>query len=98
MSEFELKPEDLRRKVLTKWKCGECGEVCTSFEGKPNECRKCASKDLKKVINVNTVPVTTGIEIEYQYDNLDSIDEFIEKENATEEQNKNLKKLEKERR
>lgn len=98
MSEFELKPEDLKRKVLTRWKCEKCDFVHSSFDGKPTHCGKCQHQMLRKVVNVKTVPVSTGLEVEFQYDNLDSIDDANNTEYEIEEQNRDLEKLEKARR
>lgn len=79
---------------LIRLQCQTCSHSFLCWEDKkPGSCPKCNNSQLSVVLKTNTVPVTTGHMVEFLYDNVDSIDSFVNEEAAIEEQEKDLDKL-----
>lgn len=99
MSEFDLKPEDLKHEVLQTWKCSKCAAIQTKWEA-ATVCSTagCDSVSFERLNTAKTVPVTTGYYTELTFDNIDSIDADSDEHFESIESNRDLEQLEKARR
>ena len=99
MSEFELTPEDLIiKEVLKMYECNSCRKTFASWNGAPVcDSLGCSTAGFTERISFSTVPTTTGVQTDVTYDNLDTIDDFIQAEADIAEQDRDLIKLEKAR-
>lgn len=97
MSEFELNLEELEKladsQVLKQYICRSCNNQWTSWK-ESFICDICNSTEITEIKRASTMPVTTGIMVEYSYDNIDSIDEDTDKATQETRHEENLKKYE----
>lgn len=103
MSEFDLKPEDLeiKNEVLRLWRCNQCATHQKIWgQARPERCANssCDSTNFHELKEIAVVGATTGIHVELEYDNINTIDEAVAAEYEITEQNRDLDKLEKARR
>lgn len=100
MSEFDLKPEDLKRRVLKRWQCDKCKHTHLTWESINHQCsnKECDSNSFTLIQNISVTPVTTGYHTEITYDNLGSLDEMSQEEFDRTENDRDTEKLEKARR
>jgi hypothetical protein len=102
MNEFDVPSlEELSElsAVVKRWRCRGCGYETVSLKKEPpRSCEKCSGDQFVCIVKASTVPASTGFETELRYDNLDSIDEFIQLESDNDTQNRELQIVEKGRR
>lgn len=97
MNEFELNLEELEKlassQVLKQYICRSCSSQWTSWKD-CHTCEVCGSAEITEIKRASTMPVTTGVMVEYSYDNIDSIDEDTDKATEETRHENNMKKYE----